>query len=62
MKWRGTYITHANNNSQASQHVTLCTDTHVSKSHSYIKLGNICYKLETRLWGTSLKLHLTNIV
>jgi hypothetical protein len=69
MKWRETYITHAKNslvnknNQQASQHVTLCTDTHVRKSHTCIKLGNnTCYKLATWLWGRSLKLHLTNVM
>jgi hypothetical protein len=69
MKWRESYIPHANNslvnksNPQASQHVTLCTDMHGSKSHTCIKLSDhICYKWATRLWGRSLKLCLTNVM
>jgi hypothetical protein len=69
MKRRETYITHANNslvnknNLQASQHVTVCTNTRVRKSHACIKLGNnICYKLAAWLWVMSLKLHLANVM
>jgi hypothetical protein len=69
MKWRETYIPHANDslvnksNLQASQHVTLCTDIHGSKPQTCIKLSDhICYKWATWLWDISLKLYLTNVM